>query len=122
MAIGRLGNYDNQSTHSNGIIIQTASISLPENRTWQALQERIAISGNAAYRVTVPDIRDDYEPVLSEYTLYNFDGNNRYGKVSHFSSVQRVKYKVESRKVSAKLNYSGGGGLSHGKTIVEKIH
>ncbi|MBQ4848754.1 hypothetical protein [Pseudoalteromonas sp. MMG012] len=63
MAIGGLGNYGNQSTHSNGIIIQTASISLPENRTWRALQERIAISGNAAYRVTVPDIRDDYEPV-----------------------------------------------------------
>ncbi|TMO65237.1 hypothetical protein CWC18_05470 [Pseudoalteromonas aurantia] len=122
VAIGGTGNYDNQSTHSNGIIKQTASISLPANRAWQALPERITISGNSAYRVTVSGIRDGYEPVLEEYTLYNFNGSSRFGKISHVSGKQRIKFKFDAGKIFAKLDYSGGGGLSNGKITVEKVH
>ncbi|OHU93385.1 glycosyl hydrolase family 28-related protein [Pseudoalteromonas byunsanensis] len=122
VAIGGTGNYDDNSTHTDGITKQSAVISLPANRTWHPLPSKMAIQGNSSYRVTISGIRDGYEPVLEEYAIYNFNGSSKLGKVSHISGRQRIKFKIESGQIYAQLDYVGGGGLSAGKITLEKVH
>ncbi|NOU52137.1 hypothetical protein HG263_16530 [Pseudoalteromonas sp. JBTF-M23] len=117
VAIGGALSQDNQSSY---ITSQTLSISLPANKQWQELPAKVA--GNSAYRVTISGIRDGYDPVLEEYVLYNFNGASRYTRISHVSGREIVKFKLESGKLFAQLDYYGGGGLSLGKVTLTRIH
>ncbi|TQF70375.1 glycosyl hydrolase family 28-related protein [Pseudoalteromonas luteoviolacea] len=122
VAIGGTASLDANSTYSNGQSKQTAAIALPANSSWVALPDSVSIAGNSTYRVTISGLRDGYEPVLEEYTIFNWNGVSRYGKISHKSGNGRVKFKVESGKIFAQLAYNGGGGLAGGKVTVEKLH
>ncbi|MBQ4835183.1 MULTISPECIES: glycosyl hydrolase family 28-related protein [Pseudoalteromonas] len=118
-AVGGTPSIDAQSVYSSK---QTAGISLPANSSWVALPSSVAVSLNSTYRVTVTGIRDGYEPVLEEYTIFNWNGVSRYGKIVHNSGVGRVKLKVEGGRLYAQLAYNGGNGLSGGKVTIERLH
>lgn len=121
-AIGGIEQHDIKSSYSLDEKSLSTSIELLSDKSWVQLPERFNLKKNTAYKVTISGLRDGYEPILEQYSLFNWSGLSQYGKIINTAGVGRVKLKIEQGKLFAMLDYYGGNGLSGGKITLEKLN
>lgn len=122
VAIGGQPSLDENSTFQDAPSKLTANVSLAANKSWVALPESFRIDSNSTYRLTVSGLRDGYEPVLSEFTIFNWTGAPYQIIRKENDTSSRIGVKAEGGRLYLMLDFYGGGGLGGGKATLEKVH